>query len=261
MELFKIGFLSFTLADLIDVAIVSLLVYKMFVLIRGTRTAQMAVGLALLIVVAFLAYWFKLEALTWLFKNLTTFGLLALVIVFQPELRAALATIGLAGPLKPFANVTGRQLIEEISRATLRLAELKYGGLIVVEQRVGLREYIETGKEMNAKFSAEVVTTLFTPYTPLHDGAVIITSTGQLAAAACTLPLTQNPIYRKLYGMRHKAGIGITELSDAVAIIISEETGQISIADNGKLESDIPRAEFREALANHLTGKPKAAAA
>ena len=254
MELFKIGFLSFTLTDLIDVSIVSLLIYKMFVLIKGTRTAQMAVGLALLIVVAFLAYWFQLTALSWLFTNVTAFGLLALVILFQPELRGILANLGLAGPLRTVSNVAGRQLIEEISRATVRLAELKSGGLIVIERRIGLREYIETGKEMNAKFSAEVVTTLFTPYTPLHDGAVIVSSTGQIAAAACTLPLTQNPVYRKLFGMRHKAGIGITEVSDAIAIIVSEETGKISIAHDGKLDSDIPRADFREALSNYLTG-------
>ena len=253
MELFKIGFLSFRLADLVDIAVVSVLFYKLFALIRGTRTAQMAVGLALMVGLAALAYWFKMEAMTWIFENLTTFGLLALVILFQPELRGVLANIGLAGPLRPFSNVTGRHLIEEISRAVVRLAELKYGGLIVIERRVGLREYIETGKEMNARFSVELVTTLFTGYTPLHDGAVIVSSAGQIAAAAATLPLTQNPAYRKLYGMRHKAGIGISELSDAIAVITSEETGQISIAADGKLERDIHRNDFRETLANYLT--------
>lgn len=253
MELFRIGFLSFGLSDLIDVVVVSFLIYKIFALIRGTRTAQMAVGLALLGALAFLAYWFQMEALSWIFANLTTFGLLALVILFQPELRGVLANIGLSGPLRPFSNVTGRHLIEEISRATVRLSELKYGGLVVIERRVGLREYIETGKEMNARFSVELVTTLFTGYTPLHDGAVIVSSTGQIAAAAATLPLTQNPVYRKLYGMRHKAGIGITELSDAIAIITSEETGQISIAHGGKLERNIHRNDFREILANLLT--------
>lgn len=252
MELFEIGFLTFKLTDLIDVVVVSALIYKMFVLIKGTRTAQMAIGLALLIVVAFLAYWFQMEALTWLFTNVTTFGLLALVILFQPELRGILANIGLAGPLKTFGNAPGRRLIEEISRAVARIAELKHGGLIVIERRIGLREYIETGKEMNSRFSAEVLTTLFTPYTPLHDGAVIVSSSGLIAAAACTLPLTQNQLFRKLYGMRHKAGIGISELSDAVAIIVSEETGQISIAYHGRMESDIPRNEFREALSNYL---------
>lgn len=253
MELFKIDFLSFRLADLVDIAVVSVLFYKLFALIRGTRTAQMAVGLAFMVGLAALAYWFQMEAMTWIFENLTTFGLLALVILFQPELRGVLANIGQAGPLRPFSNVTGRHLIEEISRAVVRLAELKYGGLIVIERRVGLREYIETGKEMNARFSVELVTTLFTGYTPLHDGAVIVSSAGQIAAAAATLPLTQNPSYRKLYGMRHKAGIGISELSDAIAVITSEETGQISIAADGKLERDIPRNDFRETLANYLT--------
>ncbi|MFQ5606677.1 MAG: TIGR00159 family protein, partial [Candidatus Zixiibacteriota bacterium] len=121
MELFDIGFLTFRFADLVDVTIVSVLFYKMFALIRGTRTAQMAIGLALLVGLAILAYWFEMEALTWIFANLTTFGLLALVILFQPELRGVLANIGLSGPLRPFSNVTGRHLIEEISRTTVRL--------------------------------------------------------------------------------------------------------------------------------------------
>ena len=128
MELFEVGFLTFKLTDLIDVVVVSALIYKMFVLIKGTRTAQMAIGLALLIVVAFLAYWFQMEALTWLFTNVTTFGLLALVILFQPELRGILANIGLSGPLKTFGNAPGRRLIVEISMSIISAMSLRISG-------------------------------------------------------------------------------------------------------------------------------------
>ncbi|MCH9030862.1 MAG: TIGR00159 family protein [candidate division Zixibacteria bacterium] len=252
MELFKIDFLSFRLVDLIDVAVVGFLIYKLFQLVRGTRSAHMMTGLAVTFLVAFVAYWFQLEALSWLFSNLTTFGLVALVILFQPELRSALANLGLTGALRVFGNVRGRQLVEEVARASLRLAELKYGGLIVIEGRVGLRDFAETGKEMNARISSEMLVTLFTPYTPLHDGAVII-SGGQITSAACTLPLSQSALYRRLYGMRHKAGIGISEVSDAISIIVSEETGEISIASVGKLEKNIDRSEFREVLTGYLS--------
>jgi diadenylate cyclase len=139
----------------------------------------------------------------------------------------------------------------EISRAVNRLSELRYGGLIIIEKSTGLRNYIETGKEINSTLSTEILTTLFTPYTPLHDGAAIIQG-DKVAAAACTLPLTQIPRYRRLFGMRHKAAIGISEVSDAVAVAVSEETGQISIAFKGLLEKDIDRNDFRQRLADYI---------
>jgi diadenylate cyclase len=131
------------------------------------------------------------------------------------------------------------------------LAELRYGGLMVIERRTGLRNFAESGKEMNSELSWEVLVTLFTPYTPLHDGAVII-SGEYIVAAAASLPLTTNLRYRKLYGMRHKAAIGVSEVSDAVVVVVSEETSKISIAYNGILDSDIPKSEFREKLGQYL---------
>ena len=133
----------------------------------------------------------------------------------------------------------------------LRLSELRYGGLIVIEKRTGLRNYSETGKEMNAELSSELLVTLFTPYTPLHDGAVII-SGDFIVAAAASLPLSTNPRYRKLFGMRHKAAIGVSEVSDAVVAVVSEETSQISIAFNGILESNISKSEFKDVLSAYL---------
>ncbi|HHI03180.1 MAG TPA: TIGR00159 family protein, partial [candidate division Zixibacteria bacterium] len=232
MELFRIGFLSFRLIDMLDIAIVSFIIYQLLALMKGTRAAQMVTGLVLIFLVAFVAFWFQLEGLSWLFTNLATIGFIVLVIVFQPELRSMLAQMGHSRIFQTLTKVEEWKSLGEISRAVIRLSELRYGGLIVIEKSTGLRNYIETGKEINSTLSTEMLTTLFTPYTPLHDGAAIIQGE-KIAAAACTLPLTQIPRYRRLFGMRHKAAIGVTEVSDAIAVAVSEETGQISIAFKG----------------------------
>ncbi len=251
MELFRIGFLSFRLIDMLDIAIVSFIIYQLLALMKGTRAAQMVTGLVLIFLVAFVAFWFQLEGLSWLFTNLATIGFIVLVIVFQPELRSMLAQMGHSRIFQTLTKVEEWKSLGEISRAVIRLSELRYGGLIVIEKSTGLRNYIETGKEINSTLSTEMLTTLFTPYTPLHDGAAIIQGE-KIAAAACTLPLTQIPRYRRLFGMRHKAAIGVTEVSDAIAVAVSEETGQISIAFKGMLEKDIDRNDFRQRLADYI---------
>lgn len=251
MELFQIGFLSFRLIDILDIAIVSFIIYQLLALMKGTRAAQMVTGLVLIFLVAFVAFWFQLEGLSWLFTNLATIGFIVLVIVFQPELRSMLAQMGHSRIFQTLTKVEEWKSLGEISRAVKRLSELRYGGLIVIEKTTGLKNYIETGKELNSNLSTEMLTTLFTPYTPLHDGAAIIQGE-KIAAAACTLPLTQIPRYRRLFGMRHKAAIGITEVSDAVTVVVSEETGQISIAFKGMLEKDIDRNDFRQRLADYI---------
>ncbi len=251
MELFQVGFLTFRLIDMLDIAIVSFIIYQLLALMKGTRAAQMVTGLVLIFLVAFIAFWFQLEGLSWLFTNLATIGFIVMVIVFQPELRSMLAQMGHSRIFQTLTKVEEWKSLGEISQAVKRLSELRYGGLIVIEKSTGLRNYIETGKELNSNLSSEILTTLFTPYTPLHDGAAIIQGE-KIAAAACTLPLTQIPRYRRLFGMRHKAAIGITEVSDAVTVVVSEETGQISIAFNGMLEKDIDRNEFRQRLADYI---------
>lgn len=251
MELFQIGFLSFRLIDILDIAIVSFIIYQLLALMKGTRAAQMVTGLVLIFLVAFVAFWFQLEGLSWLFTNLATIGFIVLVIVFQPELRSMLAQMGHSRIFQTLTKVEEWKSLGEISQAVNRLSELRYGGLIVIEKSTGLKNYIETGKEINSNLSTEILTTLFTPYTPLHDGAAIIQGE-KIAAAACTLPLTQIPRYRRLFGMRHKAAIGITEVSDAIAVAVSEESGQISIAFKGMLEKDIDRNDFRQRLADYI---------
>jgi diadenylate cyclase len=251
MTLFEIDFIRFTAKDAVDVLIVGFIIYQVMKLVKGTRSAQIIVGFSLIALLAFVAYWFQLEGLLWLFSTLAPFGLIVLVIVFQPELRGVLAQMGQHRLLRRFFAVQRRRSAEEIARAVLRLAELNYGGLIVIEGNTGLRNFAESGKEMHADVSSELLVTLFTPYTPLHDGAVII-SGEKIVAAAASLPLTTNLRYRKLFGMRHKAAIGVSEVSDAVVIVVSEETSKISIAFGGILDSDIPKADFKEKLATYL---------
>jgi diadenylate cyclase len=251
VTLIQYDFLKFGLKDVFDVLVVSFIIYQLLKLTKGTRSAQIIIGLFLIAGIAFLSYWFQLEGLTWLFSNLATVGFLVLIIVFQPELRGALAHIGQNRLLRLFVTLEQKKTLEEVSRAVMRLSELRYGGLIVIERRTGLRNYAETGKEMNAELSSELLVTLFTPYTPLHDGAVIV-SGDYIIAAAASLPLSTNPRYRKLFGMRHKAAIGVSEVSDAVVAIVSEETSQISIAYDGVLESNVPKNEIKEVLAGYL---------
>ncbi len=244
-------FIKFGVKDAFDVFIVSFIFYQILKLMKGTRSAQITVGLFAVAGVAFVSYWFQLEGLTWLFSNLATFGLIVLVIVFQPELRGVLAQFGQNRIFRRFFTVEQKKAMDEVSKAVLRLAELKYGGLIVIERQTGLRDFAESGKEIKAELSSELLVTLFTPYTPLHDGAVII-SGDHILSAASSLPLTVNMRYHKLYGMRHKAAVGLSEDTDAVVVVVSEETSQISIAFKGILDSDIPKTDFRERLTAYM---------
>lgn len=251
MELFTIDFIKVGLKDVLDILIVSYIIYKLLTLMKGTRSAQIVTGLITVFSLAFVAYWFRLEGLMFLFTNLYTVIIVVLVIIFQPELRGMLAQMGHSRVFRVMGKYEGTKTIDEVTRAAIRLAELKYGGLLVIERSVGLKNFIETGKILNAQLSAEVITTLFTPYTPLHDGAVII-SGEYISAAACTLPLTKNPRYRKLYGMRHKAAIGVSEESDAIVIVVSEETGEVSVAFQGLLNRGIDRNDLRDTIAGYF---------
>ncbi len=251
MTFIKYGFIQVGLKDIIDILIVSFIIFQILKLTKGTRSAQIIIGMTLIMIVAFFSYWFQLEGLTWLFSNLATVGFIVLVIVFQPELRGALAHIGQTKLFRMFVTLEQKKTLEEVSRAAVRLAELNYGGLIVIERRTGLRNFAETGKMLNSELSSELLITLFTPYTPLHDGAVIVSGEFIIAAAA-SLPLTDNLRYRKLFGMRHKAAIGVSEVSDAVVVVVSEETSNLSIAFNGILDPNIKKSEFKDRLAKYL---------
>jgi diadenylate cyclase len=247
MELFHISFIKFTLADLIDVALVAFLFYRVLILMKGTRSAQIVLGVFLLFFISFLAFWFRLEGLKWLITNIATVGILVLVIVFQPELRNGLAQIGHSKLFRVFFRYEKSKTLDELVRAAVRLSQMRYGGLVVIEREIGLKDLIETGKAVNAEISADLLVTIFTPYTPLHDGAAIVQG-DYVVAVACTLPLTQNPRYAKLFGMRHKAAVGVTEESDAIVMVVSEETGKISIAYKGVLYENVDKSTLKERL-------------
>jgi diadenylate cyclase len=247
MVLFHIGFLKFGWLDLIDVVIVAFLFYRLLLLMKGTRSVQIVVGLFLLFFISFLAFWFQLEGLKWLITNIATVGILVLVVVFQPELRSALAQIGHNKLFRLFFRYEKEKTLDELVKTAIRLSQLRYGGLMVIGREIGLKNFIETGKPINAEISSDLLVTIFTPYTPLHDGAAMIQG-DFVVAVACTLPLTQNPLYSQLFGMRHKAAIGVTEESDAIVIVVSEETGEISVAFKGVLYKNIDKTALKETL-------------
>lgn len=247
MIIFRWGFLHFTFIDLVDVLIVSYFFYKALLFFKETRSVQMIMGLVIILTVSFLAFWFDLDMVKWLFSNIVIAGAIILTILFQPELRGALSKLGQRRFLSLFINPEVKSPTNAILASAQKLSDMHYGALIVLERNVKLTNVIESGKELNSAVSAELLQTIFTPYTPLHDGAVIIRN-DQIVAANCTLPLSQNPAYHRLHGMRHKAGVGVTEDSDAVAIIVSEETGQISYAYDGHLYRDVNVQELEKIL-------------
>jgi diadenylate cyclase len=247
MDLFRIAFVRVGLSDLVDIAAVAFIFFKLLMLMRGTRAVQMLTGLFLLFLASFAAYWLQLDALRWLISNVAPVGVIAIVVVFQPELRRALAKLGQSPLIRGFLRGLESGTLDELVQGSLKLSQRKLGGLIVLERVVGLKGYVETGKIINAAVSADLISTIFTPPSPLHDGAIIIRGS-TIVAARCTLPLTQNPRYRRVLGMRHQAAVGISEESDAVVVVVSEETGLISVANQGRLQRRLNEKALRSTL-------------
>jgi len=234
-----------------EVFIIFIFVYAFLRIMEGTRGAGILKGLAFLvgvlaIISIFLTRWFELENLQWTVSHLGPVVLIPMFILFQPEVRRALIRLG-QNPLfrvffRPHSGVT-----DELVRATFSLARDRIGGLIAIEREVGLRGYVEGGVRLDAAVSAELIKTIFWPGTPLHDGAIVIRQQ-RVAAAGCLFPLTDNPQFSAELGTRHRAGIGITEESDAAAIIVSEQTGQVSLAVGGTIQRDMDERALRRAL-------------
>lgn len=231
----------------IDVLIVSFLLYKLFTLMKGTRAVHMFIGLIVLFMLSVLAQWMELLGLNWIISSLRTVWVIAFVIIFQPELRRALASLGQQRFLSRFLSVQETGMIPEVIKSTMRLSDKGIGAIIVLEKDMGLKNYIETGTRVDARVTAELLVTIFTPPSPLHDGAVIIQN-DRVAAAGCILPLTQDQRLSAALGTRHRAAIGLTEETDAIAIVVSEETHAISIAQGGKLKRKIDTKTLRTDL-------------
>jgi len=248
------------LIDIVDVLIVSFLLYKLFTLMRGTRAVHMFFGLVILFILSVVAQWAHLMALNWIISSLKTVWVIAFVIIFQPELRRALASLGQHRFLSRFFTVEETGVLPEIIKSVSRLAEKGIGAIIVLEKDMGLKNYIETGTKIDARLTAELVETIFSPTSPLHDGAVIVQN-DRVAAAGCILPLTQDQRLSVSLGTRHRAAIGLTEETDAVVIVISEETQAISYAQSGKLTRKIDINTLRAELLRNfgLAGEEKTA--
>ncbi len=250
------------LADLIDILAVSYLVYKSLRFIRDTRTMQLLKGVGLLFLVMQVSLFFELNTLHWILSNVLQVGLIALVVVFQPELRRVLEHMGRTTMGKWF-NSTGEfdeeaeQTIREIARGAQAMANNRVGALIVIENQDNIDSLISSGIKVQAKTTSELLENIFVPNTPLHDGAVVIRD-NLVELATCVLPLSQNPNIRKALGTRHRAGIGISEESDAVVVIVSEETGNISVAYQGVLNTGFGEETLRIRIMELLNAAQKA---
>lgn len=232
---------SIKITDIIDILIVSYIIYRLILVVRGTRAAQVLKGIMVIVVAWLLSIWFELDTLRWMMNQMITVGVVAVIVIFQPELRKALEQLG-RGKLFLRANHEDgeeyKKQVGEVIRAVNYMARKKIGALIVFERETGLNDYLESGIPIQGAVSSELLINIFTPNTPLHDGAVIIGG-GRILAASCYLPLSENPFISKELGTRHRAAIGVSELSDAVCIVVSEETGQISLVMNGQIVRDI----------------------
>ena len=238
--------------DLIDIAIVAVLVYELLVLIRGTRAVQMALAASFLIALYFLSQWLELETVNWLIRNLATYVVFAIIVLFQSDIRRALLHFGRGPYFRYFERAAStKETLEELVIAVTTLSTRRIGVLIVVERSIGLRNYIEGGIPLDATVTYDLLASIFQPGTPLHDGAVIVQN-DRVAAAACFLPLSVNPRVSRDVGTRHRAALGVTEESDAIAIVVSEETGSISLAVSDALErglgGDLLRARLQALL-------------
>ena len=228
---------SIGIMDVLDIAIITFLIYKLLGFIRETRAEQLAKGILLLLVATVASKWLHLYTVHWLLSGLISAGLIAIVVIFQPELRRGLEYIGRSRITNVFGEVDkeeAKRIVGQFVEAVESMSASRTGALIVIEREISLNDIIETGTVIDAQITAQMIGTIFYEGTPLHDGAVIVRG-DKLHAAGCVLPLTQNKELSKELGTRHRAGIGITENSDALVLIVSEETGVISMAENGIL--------------------------
>ena len=230
----------------IDILLVALLIYEFLKLIRGTRATPMLLGVFVLAIAFITARFAELRTLDWLMTTLLPYGIFALIVVFAGEIRHALARLG-RKLTSSRSNAANGESYDDVVLAANLFSQNQTGALIVIERESGLRTYIESGVSLDAHISYDLLATIFRPSAPLHDGAVILQK-DRIAAAACFLPLSLNPILSTQMGTRHRAGIGITEESDAIAVIVSEETGAISVAVAGQIERDVTPEELRERL-------------
>jgi len=238
--------------DLVEILLVAFLLYRILVVIQRTRAMQIVLGVVLLAFTYGLARLLDLILVRTLLEAAFQYGAIAALVVFQPELRAALARLGQNRMVRAFQRLEGSKVAEEIVEATERLARARHGAIIAIEQEVGLDEYAETGSSVEAPVSAEMIVTIFTPYSPLHDGAVLIAG-DRIRSAGAILPLTQSPVIDRSLGTRHRAALGLSEETDAIVIVVSEETAQVALAHGGTLERAVSPERLRAVVSGRNT--------
>lgn len=243
----------FSLKDLIDILLVSILIYQFIVLIRGTRAYQMAVGLSIIAIFFFISKIFNFISLYWILKNIAPYFFIAIIVLYQAEIRKFLANIGARSVFRPFQPKTTRKDIEEIVSAVEYLSTYRIGGLIAIEKEISLKSYSERGVEIDAKIERELIASIFSSKSALHDGAIIIRN-GRLDSAGCLLPLPPiHPYSSEIRTKtRHLAGIGLSAETDSAVIVVSEETGTISLAIGGVLEKDLRKETLEARLLEYL---------
>ncbi|MBS4174786.1 diadenylate cyclase CdaA [Bacillus sp. FJAT-49736] len=252
------SFANFTVLDylssIVDILLVWYVIYKLLMVIRGTKAVQLLKGIIVIVVARTLSDLLGFNTLSFMIDKVIMWGALGVIIIFQPELRRALEHLG-RGKLFSRGNVQEDEersrIIESIVKATSYMAKRRIGALISFERETGLSDYIETGIPLHSNISSELLINIFIPNTPLHDGAVIIQK-NQVAAAACYLPLSESPFISKELGTRHRAAIGISEVTDSVTLVVSEETGAISLTKNGELHRDLTIEQFKQLLEKEL---------
>jgi diadenylate cyclase len=235
------------LKHVLDILLVSFIIYRLMLLIRGTRSMQILQGILFFAVGTFVVEEvLHLNATGWLVQRFWVAGVVVLAVVFQPEIRSALAQLG-GQPLSRWILPNSLSFIDEMIGALKECSEKRIGALIVLEQDTGLKNFIETGTKINAEISSALILSILHPRSPLHDGAIVV-SGNQMAAAGCVLPITDDPHFVKVLGMRHRAAVGLTEFSDAVVLVVSEETGEMSVARDGKLQRAVQPDDLKEQL-------------
>lgn len=242
------------ITDVLDIIIIAYLAYKLYELMKETRAEQLVKGILIIVVSLKLSEILNLRTFNWILKNAVTVGLMAIIVVFQPELRRVLEQLGRTKIFKKGSFLSTKNdidVIDEVVSACMSLSRQKIGALIIFERQTGINEIIQTGTTLNADVSRQLLINIFIPNTPLHDGAVVIRK-DSIMAAGCFLPLTENKTLNKELGTRHRAALGITERSDCLALTVSEETGYISISISGKLYRDLSEERLRNMLVQNL---------
>ncbi|MCA0981623.1 MULTISPECIES: diadenylate cyclase CdaA [Exiguobacterium] len=250
------------LNDVLDIVVVTYVIYKLMMIVRGTKAVQLIKGISIILVSWFLSGFFGLKTLQFLLNQVITYGLLGIIIIFQPELRRGLEHLGrtsnLFGRTGTSDEEQQRQMIEAIVSSAQYMSKRRIGALIAIERDTGLNEYVETGIRMDSHITSQLIINLFIPNTPLHDGAMIIQD-GKIAAAACYLPLSESPHIDKALGTRHRAAIGVSEVTDSVTLTVSEETGAVSLAIAGRLYRELDEEALRNKLIQELVIEEKEA--